>query len=171
MLLTRSQAASYLAENLPSKSAPQWQTFLNDNAKNRNSPKIRFKSSCGVGGKSYYEELDLMIFIEGKTLPPRPTSHAAMLMEAYGMQHDENITSAGRALGWRNSKIDPILLTTDMADDGVVMQLLINTGRQENNTDSLKALALTLDEAKSLAYDILNALAVIDPSKDGRQST
>lgn len=168
MFLTRAEAAQYLAKNLLSKTAPQWHTFLNDNARNRNSPKIKFKSNSGVGGKSLYKELDLMMFIESQT-HPRHTSLAATMMDAYGMHHEENITSRGQALGWRNSKVEPVLLAPDAVDDGIVMQLLIHTGRKESGKDKrssydLKALALTSDEAECLANDILNSLAVINPT-------
>lgn len=157
MLLSRAESAQYLAEKLPLKTAPQWQTFLNDNAKNRNSPKIKFKSSGGRGSKSFYEQTALDDFAESLK-PPKHLNRTAKVMEVYGMHHKENITTEGRALGWRDFKLSVHPVSPGQRDNGISMQFHIQTGSDSD----LKVGAFTIAEAKAWAKEILDGVALAE---------
>lgn len=157
MLLSRAESAQYLAEKLPLKTAPQWQTFLNDNAKNRNSPKIKFKSSGGRGSKSFYEQTALDEFIESLK-PPRHLNRTAKVMEVYGMHHKENLTSKGRALGWRDFKFAAHPISPEQRDDGISIQVHIQTGSDSD----LRVGALTLAETKAWIAELTEVVAVVE---------
>lgn len=159
MLLSRAEAAQFLAKHLPIKTEPQWHTFLNDNARNRNSPKIKFKSNSGVGGKCFYKELDLMIFIENVTLP-RHINRTQNTMTVYGTHYKENHTSNGRCLGWRDFELKVEAIDSALQDDDIVLQAHVKTGRDSD----LRVVALTLAEAKEWLHQLTSAVEAVEAS-------
>ena len=160
MLLTRAESAQHLAEKLPLKSAPQWMTFLNDNARNRNSPKIRMQTGGGAGCKSLYDVAELDKFIKN-IKPPRHLNRTTQVMDTYGMHHRENITSHGRALGWRDFEFSAYPIAPDQQDDGLSIQVHIQTG----SDSGLKVGALTLAEAKAWLSELSEAINAVERFK------
>lgn len=60
---TRLQAAEYLAQQLPIKTAEQWLTYLNDNARDKHAKKIPYVKH---GVASMYTAHTLSAFVEDK---------------------------------------------------------------------------------------------------------
>ena len=157
MLFSCAEAAQYLAEKLPIRSAPEWHTFLNDNARSRNGSKIKFKSSGGRGSKSFYDQTALDAFIESLK-PPRHLNRTAKVMEVYGMHHKENLTSKGRALGWRDFKFAAHPISPEQRDDGISIQVHIQTGSDSD----LRVGALTLAETKAWIAELTEVVGVVE---------
>lgn len=155
-MLDRSQAAEYLAKKLPIKSVVQWHSYLNDNAAGKNKPRIAYKGG-GAGRKSLYAQENLDNFITAIKPPPQ-ISRSAQLIEIYGMHHKENITSHGRALGWRDFTFSVYPISPDQQDDNLVVQVHIKTGSESD----LKVGALTIIEAKAWLAELAEAVKVAE---------
>lgn len=152
-MLDRSQAAEYLAEKLPIKSAVQWHSYLNDNAAGKNKPRIAYRKGGGAGRKTHYAQENLDNFITAIKPPPQ-ISRSAQLVEVYGMHHRENITSNGRALGWRDFTFSAYPISPDQQDDNLAVQVHIKAGSESG----LKVGALTITEAKAWLAELAEAL-------------
>lgn len=157
MLFSRAESAQYLAEKLPIRSAPEWHTFLNDNARNRNGSKIKFKSNAGVGGKTFYEQTVLNEFIESLK-PPIHLNRAEKVMEVYGIHHEGNRTTEGRFLGWRDFKFAANPISPEQRDDGISIQVHIQTGSDSD----LRVGALTLAETKAWIAELTEVVGVAE---------
>ncbi|WP_343596049.1 hypothetical protein [Acinetobacter sp.] len=159
-LLTRSQAAQCLHEADKSKTAVQWNTFLNDNSKPRVKPEKRIPYERTIHNIAMYRLSDLEAFIAKRKEQAQAKrvivqqSRIVDLTARFGLADQENQNSFGQNFGyvWKGASVN---LIADNAERGqsnaVSLQLIIN--------HPLRVSALTTVEAEVFANEILEAVA------------
>ena len=159
-LLTRSQAAQRLHEADKSKTAIQWNTFLNDNSKPRVKPDKRIPYERTIHNIAMYRLSDLETFIAKRKEQAQAKreiaqqSRVADLTAHFGLADQENENSFGQNFGyvWKGASVN---LIADNAERGqpnaVSIQLQIN--------HPLRVSALTTAQAEAFANEILEAVA------------
>lgn len=159
-LLTRSQCAQRLHEADKSKTALQWNTFLNDNSKPRVDPEKRIPYERTIHNIAMYRLPDLESFIAKRKAKTQEkakkaqASQAQKVTAAFGLDDQKNRNSFGQNFGyvWEGASVT---LIADNAERGqkkaVSLQLQIN--------HPLRVSALTTAEAEAFAMEILEVVA------------
>ena len=157
-LITRSQAAQWLHDVDKSKSAIQWHTFLNDNAKPKVSSDRKIPYELTLHNIAMYKTTDLEAFIDKRKTKQQEkakkvtSSRVAELTATFGLKENKN--SFGQSFGyvWKGASVN---LIGDNAERGqptaVSIQLQIN--------HPLRVSALTTAQAETFAKEILDAVA------------
>lgn len=152
-LMTRSQSAQWLHEADKSKTAIQWNTFLNDNSKPKVKPEKRIPYERTIHNIAMYKMSDLETFI-AKRKAKAQASRVSEMVIPFGSDSKENQNSFGQNFGyvWKGASVN---LIADNAERGqknaVSIQLQIN--------HPLRVSALTTIEAEAFAKEILEAVA------------
>ena len=152
-LMTRSQSAQWLHEADKSKTAIQWNTFLNDNSKPKVKPEKRIPYERTIHNIAMYKMSDLETFI-AKRKAKAQASRVSEMVIPVGSDSKENQNSFGQNFGyvWKGASVN---LIADNAERGqknaVSIQLQIN--------HPLRVSALTTIEAEAFAKEILEAVA------------
>lgn len=159
-LITRSQAAQWLHDADKSKSAIQWHTFLNDNAKPKVSPERKIPYDLTLHNIAMYKTSDLESFMQKRKAKQEAkakkvsTSRVAEITAILGLADKENQNSFGQSFGyvWKGASVN---LIADNAERGqpnaVSIQLQIN--------HPLRVSALTTAQAEEFAKEILETVA------------
>ena len=159
-LLTRSQCAQRLHEADKSKTALQWNTFLNDNSKPKVKPEKRIPYDRTIHNIAMYHLSDLETFIAKRKAQTQEKtkkaqiSRVAEITATFGLAEEGSENSFGQNFGyvWKGASVN---LIADNAERGqknaVSIQLQIN--------HPLRVSALTTAEAEAFANEILDAVA------------
>lgn len=159
-LMTRSQSAHWLHEVDKSKTALQWNTFLNDNSKPKVNPEKRIPYERTVHNIAMYKLSDLEDFIAKRKVKSQErekrvqSSRVAELTATLGLKDQENQNSFGQSFGyaWKGAAVNVIPENAERGQpDAVSIQLQIN--------HPLRISALTTAQAEGFAKEILEAVA------------
>lgn len=158
-LLTRAQSANWLHEADKSKTALQWNTFLNDNSKPRVKPEKRIPYERTIHNIAMYRLSDLETFITQRKEKSKAKAKKAQISRltevtsTFGLNSHENRNSAGQYFGyvWKGASVNLIADNAERgAPDAVSIQLQIN--------HPLRVSALTTVQAEAFAKEILDAV-------------
>lgn len=158
--MTRSQSAQLLHEMDNSKTAIQWNTFLNDNSKPKVKPELRIPYERTIHNIAMYKNTDLEAFMEKRKAKVQEKvqlserSRIADVTAHFGSGDKQNTNFFGQNFGyvWKGASVN---LIADNAERGksnaVSIQLQIN--------HPLRVSALTTVDAEAFAMEILEAVA------------